>query len=91
MYYHYIMETIKTILSQMGYITKPQLAEIKEHFPHMKVVIKWGGMQRERVPAWQAAKRIEQVEADGVDYCREVFFCAKTTDKLREVFAIARP
>jgi len=85
------METIKSILSQFGYITKSQLVELKKHFPHMVVVIKWGGMQRERIPVWQAAQRIQLIESKDIDYCREVFFCSKTTDQLREVFAIARP
>jgi len=46
------MKTFKDILANWGYINKAQLAEIAEHFPHMKVVIKWGGLPRERVHAY---------------------------------------
>jgi len=84
------MQTLKDILSQFGYITKPQLAEINEHFPHMKVVIKWGGMHREQLPAWQAIQRIEDVEEKDIDYCREVFLSAQDCDNLRTALHIAR-
>ena len=83
------MKTIKDILSQFGYITKPQLAELAEHFPATRVVIKWGGMQRERICAWEAAQRIEEVESKDLDYCRSVFLQGEYTDLLKKVFAIA--
>lgn len=83
------MKTLKDILSNFGYITKPQLAEINEHFPHMKVVIKWGGMPRERVHAWEAIERIEKVEAEDIDYCREVFLTGRDCDNLRLALHIA--
>ena len=83
------MKTLKDILSQFGYITKPQLAELTEHFPATRVVIKWGAMERERVCAWEAAKRIEEVENQELDYCRSVFLSCKETNHLREAFSIA--
>ena len=83
------MKTLKDILSNYGYINKMQLMEIVNHFPHMKVVIKWGGMPRERVPAWQAIERILRVEAEDIDYCREVFLCGKDCDNLRAALHIA--
>jgi hypothetical protein len=84
------MNTLKNILANYGYITKPQLAELNEHFPHMRVVIKWGGMQRERMPVWRAIQRIEDVENRDVDYCREVFFSSKECDNLRTTLHIAQ-
>lgn len=84
-----IMKTLKDILSNFGYITQPQLAEINEHFPHMKVVIKWGGMPRERVHVWEAIERIEKVEAEDIDYCREVFLTGRDCDNLRLALHIA--
>ena len=84
-----IMKTLKDILSNYGYINKVQLAEIVEHFPHMKVVIKWGGMPRERVHAWEAIQRIEKVEADDIDYCREVFLTAQDSQNLKVALHIA--
>jgi len=85
-----IMKTLKNILANYGYINQVQLAEINEHFPHMKVVIKWGGMPRERVHAWKAMERIEKVEADNIDYCREVFLCAQDCENLRTALHIAQ-
>lgn len=84
-----IMQTLKDILSNYGYINSAQLAEINEHFPHMKVVIKWGGMPRERVHAWQAIQRIEKVEAEDIDYCREVFLSGKDCENLRVALHIS--
>ena len=71
------METIKNILANYGYINKAQLAELDEHFPHMRVVIKWGGLPRDRVPVHQAVKLINHIESKNIDYCREVFLSAK--------------
>ena len=83
------MKTLKDILSNYGYINKVQLAEIVDYFPHMKVVIKWGGMPRERVHAWEAIQRIEKVEAEDLDYCREVFLSGKDCENLRVALHIA--
>jgi hypothetical protein len=83
------MKTLKDILSHFGYITQSQLAELGEHFPHMKVVIKWGGLPRERVPVWQAIETIERVERENIDYCREVFISCTDLDNLRKAFHIA--
>jgi|TARA_B100001094_G_C17979529_1_gene694511 hypothetical protein len=82
------MKTLKDILSQFGYINKPQLAELAEHFPATRVVIKWGAMERERICAWEAAERIEEVESRNQDYCRSVFLSCKETNLLKEAFAI---
>ena len=84
------METIKNILANYGYINKLQLAELAEHFPHMKVVIKWGGLPRERVHAYQAIETIERVERENLDYCREVFLSAKDCNNLRTALHIAQ-
>ena len=61
------MNTLKEILSQFGYITQPQLATLVDHFPQTKVVIKWGGMPRERLSACQVAERIAYVEENDID------------------------
>jgi hypothetical protein len=84
------METIKNILANWGYINKAQLAELAEHFPHMKVVIKWGGLPRDRVPVHQAVKLIANIESKNIDYCREVFLSARDMDNLKAAFHIAR-
>ena len=78
-----IMKTLKDILSNYGYINEVQLAEIVDYFPHMRVVIKWGGMARETVCACEAIQRIEKVEAENIDYCREVFLSSKDCENLR--------
>jgi len=84
------METIKNILANWGYINKAQLAELAEHFPHMKVVIKWGGLPRDRVPVHQAVKLINNIESKNIDYCREVFLSAKDCNNLRTALHIAQ-
>ena len=84
------METIKNILANWGYINKAQLAELDEHFPHMRVVIKWGGLPRDRVPVHQAVKLINHIESKNIDYCREVFLSAKDCNNLRTALHIAQ-
>jgi predicted TIM-barrel fold metal-dependent hydrolase len=84
------METIKNIIANWGYMNKEQLADIAENFPHMKVVIKWGGLPRERVGAWQAIETIARVERENLDYCREVFLSSKDMNKLKEALHIAQ-
>ena len=83
------METLKTILSQFGYITSPQAEVLAEYFPCMKVIIQWGGLPREQVMVSEVAKRIKHVEDNDIDYCRSVFITADQSKKLKEVFAIA--
>lgn len=82
------MKTLKDILSYYGYINSDQLAELNEHFPHMNVVIKWGGLPRERVPVWKAIETIERVERENIDYCREVFLSATDCNNLRKALHI---
>ena len=84
------METIKNILANYGYINKAQLAELDEHFPHMRVVIKWGGLPRDRVPVHQAVKLIKHIESKNIDYCREVFLSSRDCNNLREALHIAQ-
>jgi len=84
------MKTIKDILSQFGFVTKPQLQELAEYFPETKLVIRWGGMPRERVPADKVADRIKQVEDDDIDYVRDVFIDAQTCDLLTKAFSIEK-
>ena len=83
-----IMNTLLQIFTNWGYITDSQLKELVEYFPHTKVVIQWGRMKRERLPAWEAIERMEKVEAEDIDYVRSVFFTSQDMDKLREVFHI---
>ena len=85
------MKTLKDILSNYGYINKVQLAELGDSsvFSHLKVVIKWGGMPREQLFVRQAIERIEKVEAEDLDYCREVFFSARDCKNLRAALHIA--
>jgi len=84
------MKTLKDILANYGYINKAQLAELDEHFPHMRVVIKWGGLPRDRVPVHQAVKLINNIESKNIDYCREVFLSAKDCNNLRTALHIAQ-
>ncbi len=83
------MNTLMQIIVNMGYITDCQLKELVEYFPHTKVVIQWGRMKRERLPAWEAIERMEKVEAEDTDYVRSVFLWSQDMQKLREVFHVA--
>jgi hypothetical protein len=82
------MKLLKEIIEHWGFIDSKQLPELAEHFPDTPLVIKWGGMPRERLAASKVAKRIEEVEQWDQDYVREVFICAKQMEKLREVFGL---
>jgi hypothetical protein len=83
------MKTLKDILSNYGYMNSDQLKEIAEHFPAFRVVIKWGGLPRERLPAWEAISRIKSVEDQNIDYCREVFISGTEYNALKQAFNIA--
>lgn len=84
------MNTLLQIFTNWGYITDLQLKELVDYFPRTKVVIQWGRMKRERLPAWEAIERMEKVEAEDIDYVRSVFLTGQDMDKLREVFHIAQ-
>ena len=91
---HYVssidnMNTLVQIMANMGYITDCQLKELVDYFPHTKVVIQWGRMKREHLPAWEAIERMEKVEAEDTDYVRSVFLWSQDMNKLREVFHVA--
>ena len=77
------MKLLKTIFDQLGFITADQLAEFVESFPNTQVVIRWGGLPRERSRAMDVAERIAQVEDSGTDYVRDVFIDTQTMGALR--------
>ena len=85
------MKLLKEIFDQMGFITAEQMKDISEHFPNMKVIIRWGGMPREVARACSVADRIKWVEDSEQDYVRDVFIEASTMNNLREAFGEARP
>ena len=70
------MSILKDIISQHGNVTKDQCRELAKYFPDATLIIKWGGLPREKSRARFIAERIEVVEESGQDYCREVFFPA---------------
>jgi hypothetical protein len=78
------MKLLKTIFNQLGFIDSVQLAEFVESFPNTQVVIRWGGLPRERSRAVDVAERIAQVEASNTDYVRDVFIDTQTMSALRE-------
>jgi hypothetical protein len=46
-------------------------------------------MPRERVSAFEVAKRIKYVEDNDIDYVRQCFICSQEYNMLKEVFRIA--
>jgi hypothetical protein len=79
------MKILQQILNQFGYVDSEQLKELREAFPNMQLVIKWGGSPREQVAASQVAERIAEVEARNDDYVREVFISSTNFRKLKSV------
>ena len=77
------MKLLKTIFDQLGFIDSVQLAELVESFPNTTVVIRGGGLPRERSRAVDVADRIAQVEDSGTDYVRDVFIDSETMGALR--------
>ena len=77
------MKLLKTIFDQLGFIDSVQLAEFVKSFPNTQVVIRWGGLPRERARAVDVATRIAQVEDSNADYVRDVFIDTKTMASLR--------
>ena len=77
------MSILKDIISQHGNVTKEQCQELAKHFPNAMLVIKWGGLPREKSRARFIADRIKIVEESGQDYCREVFFSADAFNGIR--------
>tara|TARA_R110000751_G_scaffold145999_1_gene249524 strand:- start:271 stop:531 length:261 start_codon:yes stop_codon:yes gene_type:complete len=77
------MKLLKTIFNQLGFIDSVQLAEFVESFPNTQVVIRWGGLPRERARAVDVSTRIAQVEDSNTDYVRDVFIDTKTMASLR--------
>jgi len=82
------MKILKEIIDHWGFVDSKQLPELVKHFPDTPLVIKWGGMPRERVPASQVAERIKNVEEWDQDYVREVFMESSHFRQLKEVFGL---
>jgi hypothetical protein len=55
----------------------------------MELVIKWGAMQREALPASEVSERIAHVEEMNQDYVREVFIRSENFRKLKSVLGIS--
>ena len=82
------MKILKEIIEHWGFVDSKQLPELVKHFPDTPLVIKWGGMQRERIPAHKVAERIKIVEDNDQDYVREVFIESSRYRQLKEVFGL---
>jgi|TARA_A200000159_G_scaffold31296_1_gene27865 hypothetical protein len=89
-YYEKIMQTLKQILSQMGFINETQMQELATHFPNTGVIIQYGGMPREKVRACEVVKRIKHIEDNDIDYVRQCFISSKEYRMLEEVFGIGQ-
>jgi hypothetical protein len=83
------MKLLKTIFDQLGFINAVQLAEFAKSFPNTTVVIRWGGLPRERARAIDVAERISQVESSNQDYVRDVFIDSTTMGILRQALGEA--
>lgn len=81
------MQVLKEIIEHWGFVDSRQLPVLVEAFPKTPLIIKWGMAERQRVPADQVARTIEEGEASG-DYCREVFIESSQFRKLKDTFGI---
>jgi hypothetical protein len=84
------MEVLKSILDHWGFVDSEQLPELVKYFPNTPLVIKWGGMPRERIEASKVAERIKIVEESDQDYVREVFIESVHFRQLKEVFGLTK-
>jgi hypothetical protein len=82
------MKILKEIIDNWGFVDSKQLSELVKFFPTMPLVIKWGGMERERVPAHKVAERIKIVEDNEQDYVREVFIESARFRQLKAVLGL---
>lgn len=82
------MNTIKKILVNGGYVTSADHFELKDEFPNLVVVVKWGQSVRESTTLGKLAAVLDEGENRG-DYAREVFVPVSVLDKMREAFGIS--
>ena len=81
------MQVLKEIIGNWGFVDSRQLPVLAEAFPNTPLIIKWGMAERQRVPADQVARTIEEGETSG-DYCREVCIDSSQFRQLKNVFGI---
>jgi len=82
------MKVLKEIIESWGYVNSEQLQELEKFFPKMELVIKWGAMQREAIPASEVSERIAHVEEMNQDYVREVFVRSENFRQLKSVLGV---
>lgn len=85
------MKVLKEIVEQWGFVTSEQIEELEKHFPDTPLIIRWGGLPREKVLASEVAEKIAHVEEMNRDYVRDVFIQSEHMTKLREVFGLTQP
>jgi len=77
------MNIIKTLITNGGYITKHDIAELAQDFPNLTVVVKWSLSPRSCHMVKDVAQVIESSEHDsGDNYACEVFVSAETLRRL---------
>ena len=82
------MKVLKEIIDHWGYVTSEQIEELEKFFPRMQLIIKWGAMEREALPASEIAERIAHVEEMNQDYVREVFITSENFRQLKSVLGV---
>ena len=82
------MKILKDIIDHWGFVNSAQIEELESAFPNMELVIKWGGMPREALPASEVAERIAHVEEMNQDYVREVFIRSEHFRQLKTIMGV---
>jgi hypothetical protein len=82
------MKVLKEIVDQWGFVNSIQIQELEKHFPDTPLIIRWGGMPREKRLASEVEERIAHVEEINQDYVRDVFIQSEHMTKLREVLGV---
>lgn len=85
------MKLLKTIIDQLGFVDSKQLITLAEVFPKMELIIRWGGLPREKALACNVAERIKEVEESNIDYVRDVFVQSEHMKQLRTVMGEKSP
>ena len=85
------MKLLKTIIDQLGFVDSKQLITLAETFPKMQLIIRWGGLPREKALACNVAERIKEVEDSDIDYVRDVFVQSEHMQQLRTVMGEKSP
>ena len=78
------MNTLQKIIKRFGFVTSAEIDELATDYPTLPIVIRWGGLPREQLPASKIAERINEIESADKDYVRDCFIASSTLNMMLE-------